>query len=482
MKIRTINLVDIGGAISVVKTKPGFFQVQDKYGTGSRWYEPIGIEYLASMLISRGFEARVIARHNEVVSLEEVLEGNPQVIGFSALTYNYHLVRELATMVKSKRPDAITVIGGYHATALPEEVSIDPAFDYLIAKEADLSFADFVEYLNGQRRLDKVRGLVYRAGNLLVDNFQRLDPDCNPMPLRSTKVLAGSRMVDLHYPAPSEQRLAVLLWSRGCNHNCKFCVSSQMFPKSPGKSKQVERNIGNIVEEIKYCQDYLGINSAFVCDLNFEDKDRAQELCQAVGRTGIKWYGMARLDADPDIFSVMRSGGCTKVGFGIESLVSQRKNGAADIVEWRKLAIEKASLLRELGMFSKYYYILGGEGETLDEIEEEAQAICEIDCDLIRLGWMTPFPGTADYRRAVTNDLLVSYDWRDFSTDIPLYRIEGVTIEELQKTRMDIYRRFYRPGRYAKVARNMVDRFPHLGESYRQWNEILLSSIGQGFA
>jgi radical SAM superfamily enzyme YgiQ (UPF0313 family) len=229
------------------------------------------------------------------------------------------------------------------------------------------------------------------------------------------------------------------------------------------------------------CQERFGTNTAFVADLSFEDLSWARELCHEVGKTGLKWYAMARLDVDLEIFRVMRDGGCTKIGFGVESLISQRKSGATSIDNWRKLAVSVTQTLRELGVISKYYYMLGGVGENVDDIKNEADAICNVSADIIRLSWMVPFPGTQGYSEAKESGQLVSDDLKFFNTDYPIIRIEGAGPEELQQMKLDIYRRFYHPDRYAKQARKMVETFPFLAQSYKEWNEILVGSIGQGF-
>jgi len=453
----------------------------DALATSARQYEPIAIGYLASMLIERGYEVKIVIRTGDALSLEEVLDGDPDMVGFSSLTCSYPLALELATMVKSVRPGIITVIGGYHATAVPGEISEETVWDYLIAKEADMALADLADYRNGKREREDIRGIVYVQGNIWVDNFSRFDPNEIPTPFRDEKMMANTKLVDLNFPPPSQQRLATLVWSRGCKHNCVWCSSSKMFPKCPGHPKQIPRDIGNIVEEIRMCQERFGTNTAFVADLSFEDLEWARKLCREVGKTGLKWYAMARLDVDPDIFRVMRDGGCTKIGFGVESLIFQRKSGATSIGKWRKLAIRTTQTFRELGLLSKYYYMLGGVGETVQNIQDEADAICEVPADIIRLSWMVPCPGTRGYREAKESRRLVSDDLRLFNTDFPIIRIEGAGPEELQRMKLDIYRRFYHPDHYAEQARKMVEAFPFLAQSYKEWNDILAGSIGQGF-
>jgi hypothetical protein len=101
--ISRITIVDIGGAESVSRKKAQESKCLDRFGTGSRQYEPVGACYIASMLVKCGYDVGVVIRKGDNVSLDEILDGDPQVIGFSALTYNYPLIRELAILAKKCR-------------------------------------------------------------------------------------------------------------------------------------------------------------------------------------------------------------------------------------------------------------------------------------------------------------------------------------------------------------------------------------------
>ena len=361
-------------------------------------------------------------------------------------------------------------------------------FDFVVAKEADWSLGDLAEFLNGERGKGAMRGLIYKEGRVWVNNFQRFDPNLNPMPLRTKEMMVSRQRFGLYYPAPSQQKsVALFVWSRGCPYNCDFCISKKMFPHCNGETVKY-LDIGKIIDEVRYCQREFGTNYGFAVDLNFYggsgNMERIKELCRELGKTGLEWYCMSRLDADPEIFEVMKSGGCGTIGFGVESLTNMKKSGAKmSIEQWKQKAKEVALLCRNLGIMTKFYYILGGPNESVEDINREGEAIIDVDCDEIRLSWFMPSPGTPIYGELKKSGGLEKggADLSLFSTDYPVIRVSGTDADELQKLRMNIYRKFYAPARYSSHTKRMGSLYPHLSQSFLEFNKIIAESLGQGF-
>ena len=493
MKIYRVNIVDPGSAKTTSHAQRTGKKCEDVIGINQRNHEPIGACYVAAYLAKKGFETNIVYPRSDNLSVAEAVKGNPQIVAFSCLTYNYPLAKELAKKIRSEYPKIITAIGGYHATCVPEQICKEKTesgkflFDLVIAQEADWTLSDLAEFLNDKREHRDIRGKIYGGGKLQIDNFSRIDPNLNPIPLRTKEMMLDRRRQGLYYPAPSQQKaVALFVWSRGCPYNCQFCISAKMFPHCQGESPVKYRKIDNIIEEVRLCQKEFGTNYGFAVDLNFYggDKKRMRRLCSELKKTGLKWYAMSRLDVDPELFEIMKMGGCTMVGIGVESLTNQHKSGAKmNITEWKQKAKDVAELMKGLGILTKFYYILGGAGETINDIKAEGEAICEVYSDEIRCSWMTFSPGTPMFEELQKNGGL-EMDGQDlslFSTDYPTIRVPGADAEALQQLRMDIYRKFYSPERYGPHAKSMITMYPYLKRSFNEWNEILKTSLGVGW-
>ena len=52
--------------------------------------------------------------------LNEIKSFDPQVVGFSSVSSQFHYVKEMASLAKEVSPETITVCGGVHPTIYPD--------------------------------------------------------------------------------------------------------------------------------------------------------------------------------------------------------------------------------------------------------------------------------------------------------------------------------------------------------------------------
>ena len=86
-----------------------------------------------------------VAGRNSIGTFEKVLkEYEPDLVGFSCMSFQYHTAVELARKTKEYRLDIHTVIGGYHPTIAPEEILHSPdmkVIDFVIRGEGEVAFS-----------------------------------------------------------------------------------------------------------------------------------------------------------------------------------------------------------------------------------------------------------------------------------------------------------------------------------------------------
>jgi radical SAM superfamily enzyme YgiQ (UPF0313 family) len=480
-----INIVDPGSAKQIVNKKSSEGSILDQIGIASRTHEPMGACYVGAYAQKQGHGVRIVYPKSQNLSIEEVLEENPEMVAFSAMTFNYPLALEIAKRIKIKKPEIKTAIGGYHATCLPIQTSKEPAFDFSICCEADWTLSDLAEYLEKKRSRQDIRGIIYENGSYFNNNFQRIDPNLNPIPLRTKEMMEGRKRYEIFDPAPSKQKgLALIVGSRGCEYGCKFCLSSTMFPKDEGVKVRY-RDVGNIIDEINDCKKRFDTNALFFVDLNFYGgrNGRIKKLCNELAKLKINWYAMARVDTACETFEDMKRGGCIKVGLGIESLVKPLKAGVNMCKgDWQDFVKSKTNFLRELGILTKGYFILNDDGEGKQDIEDEKQAILESGCDDIRLSFMIYSPGTQIFNRLRAEQRLVTEDLTKFSTDYPVIRNPNMPPEELIEKRKDIYRAFFTSRKYKEKMKIAIARTSSLAQGYADFNQMLINTLGEGFS
>lgn len=177
--------------------------------------------------------------------LRENLARFHDIIGISSLMSTaYRPGYDIDAMIKMIAPDKIVVLGGPHATAYPEHVRENcPAVDLVIRGEGEIAFRKFIV---GEDNVSK--GITR-----FVKNIDKL-----PTP-KPPKERVGDEMM--------------VVFSRGCPHNCTFC-GSRIIQGRRWRHKSVPR----VIEELEFYVKEYGVKKFAIEDDN---------LCP--GKMGVTW-------------------------------------------------------------------------------------------------------------------------------------------------------------------------------------------------
>ncbi|MBC8489151.1 MAG: radical SAM protein, partial [Bacteroidetes bacterium] len=208
---------------------------------------------------------------------------------------------------------------------------------------------------------------------------------------------------------------------------------------------------GNVVDEIKYLIDEYGIDSLLILDETFTiNKKRVSEFCKQIKKEkiDIPWSCYARVNlVDQPMLNEMKSSGCYRVGYGIES-GSQRILNQMD----KKVTVEQAKeairMTREAGLICGTTWMFGYLGENISSIQETIN-FCKEMLISPSFFYTTPYPGNNLYEK-VKNKIIEKYgdeekfisvlgDASDFTinltdfSDEELHRLKKETEEKLRK-------------------------------------------------
>lgn len=215
------------------------------YRLGSRFYgHPNAITgplILGGILKKAGHTAEVYEELNGKVPLKKCLE-KADVFSLYTMTSTAPRAYELADIIHASS-DAKVIIGGIHASALPEEAAAHA--DHVIVGEGESVILDVVE-------------------GRLTDKIIRTSPpeDLDVLPLPDYSILK----------TPCD--CANIMTTRGCTCRCSFCTTSRMF--APYR----QRSVDSVIEEIRLYKK-MGFRYMNFEDDNFTaDKERAKEICR----------------------------------------------------------------------------------------------------------------------------------------------------------------------------------------------------------
>ena len=136
-------------------------------------YPAIGIGYIASYLVRHGPVVPTVIdskldRIDPNETVDAVVALSPRVLGISAMTHMVKTSARIAARIKEKLPDLKVVLGGFHATFLPERTIEEfPIFDYLVVGEGEIAFAKLVDALLSNQTGPTIPGVWYREGSIV---------------------------------------------------------------------------------------------------------------------------------------------------------------------------------------------------------------------------------------------------------------------------------------------------------------------------
>ncbi len=147
--------------------------------------------------------------------LEQIVNKNPHIIGFSVYIWNIEKTTQLIRELKILRPDISIIIGGPEVSYEYQKTEIFTLADYLITGWGDISFYQLCHQLMaGQMIASKViQGIQANLATILLPYDYYTDDDI-------------------------KHRTIYVEASRGCPFKCEFCLSSLdktawMFPLEP---------------------------------------------------------------------------------------------------------------------------------------------------------------------------------------------------------------------------------------------------------
>jgi radical SAM superfamily enzyme YgiQ (UPF0313 family) len=293
----------------------------------------------------------------------EVAELEPEVVGISSLfTPYYREVLEVAARVK-KKLNVPVIVGGSHASAVPESLLSSPNVDYVIRGEGEKGFVEFLRYLRGEKRIEDVPNLVYQkdrefAFNPLGDNFP-----IDELPIPDLSDLSPAAY------ALAGKPMTFMITSRSCPHKCSFCSVHTTFGTSYRR-----RSLENVLAEInlRYRQGYRVID--------FEDdnltyyKSTFKELCRRLierfpnrEMQFVAMNGISYLSLDDELLELMFNAGFSHVNLALVSsdkTVRETTKRPHTLEAYLKV-VDKA---HALGFKIVSYQILGLPNESLDSM------------------------------------------------------------------------------------------------------------------
>ncbi len=336
------------------------------------------------------------------------------LVAISSMTGGFNNAIRLAEIAKSH--GAFVVLGGFHPTALPEEVLKLECVDLVVLGEGEATFRELVQ--KGPSR--EVLGIAWKENGSIVYTGERPlieKIDSIAFPLRSLRPLRYGEK-------GSDYSIDTIYTSRGCPWSCSFCANSRMHQHWRSRSPE------NVVEEIALLHNPKKKKLLKIWDANFlTNIKRVETICDLMIERGLTNFKIMMETRVKDvvraerILGKLRKIGLKTVGLGIESpnprtLELMNKGNAMGDVS------RAITLLDQHAIDTEGYFIIGHHSESMKETMAYPEFAKALGLPLALFMVITPYPGTKIFDEYRHDGNITSFDWDLYNNFSPVIKTE----------------------------------------------------------
>lgn len=398
----------------------------------------------------------------------------PDVVVFGDLLHStgglaviWHF-NESARLIKEKLPTTRTVMGGlWYSSYARETMEENPAIDYILVGEAELTLADLLRALdNPATALKDIPGLVSRDtnGQFVIGPHRGLIPDLNVLPMPAYDLFPMDKYVGHTYWKP----FAELMTSRGCPGGCHFCYEWSLYdPRSATKDFTSWRGLSanRINDELDVLYKTYGIKVVVFQDDAFNvDQKLVKDFCEEKIRRGnpVQWVCLGRADdwnKQKDLLPLMARAGLFMglVGVEVASDSELKRIGKGVTLQEIKATVDT---LRANNVATVGTVLIGLEEDDENMIKERLRVAEEIDPDILALDYVTPVPGSPIWRQALKNGFFdpKKINLKEWDFQHPVIPTKHLSIEEVGRLGSWCMREFYsKPERIHRIMDSSYD-------------------------
>ena len=447
---------------------------------------PLNLASVAASLLAKGYDVSIwdfdVERFDENEFAKRIKELSPFMVGISCYTPTVISGSRIAGLVKRYLPEALTVVGGPHVSALPEETLIEfREFDAGVIGEGEEISVELADKLFNTGSAEGVKGTVYRKdGRPIITGNREPISDLDALPFPARHLLNRELYKGQSHRGFSRSFLNIteIMTSRGCPNRCIFCASDVVM-----KGAVRFRGGSSVKSEISECVERYGFNHFTVSDDTFTLKeDRLYDICEEFARRKVAWNCNARVwPISRKMLSAMALSGCTGITFGVESgspriLKLIKKNVSPEQIE------DAFRLSKEAGIkLVEADIIIGSHpSETRHDIAMTKRLLDRISPDIVMISIIVPYPGTEIYDIMKRKGLLfLDKRWDDFVLfgKKPSWKTDNFSPEELMKLQKKMLSSFYFNPLYIVKTIRKISSLKELGYWLRAGYDFLSSCL-----
>ena len=370
---------------------------------------PLGLAYVAAALEKNGYPVEIYDNYLLGRSIEEVKaeirKRQPEIVGITCSSLTYSRCIEMAKAVKEAYPPSKVIVGGPHASYMPETLLQHSEVDYVVVGEGEAAIVKLAaSILKGDPKGVSVviPGVACKIDSEVVTTPQQFISDLDTVPFPARHLLP-MKMYDRSLPYIDVNPVDTMSILRGCPYQCVYCETRELWGTSC-RAFSPQR----VIDEIKNMTQNYGTKGIYFVGDNFTiNKNRTIELCRKIkeNKFDLKWTCETRVDlVNKEVLSDMKSAGCQTIFFGVESgseRIQQKLNKNIDLQEVKRTF----ELCKQVGIRTATSFMLGIPGETVEDMHTTFKYAKSLNADICMFNIYIACPGSKLYDEVVSQHL-----------------------------------------------------------------------------
>lgn len=380
----------------------------------------------------------------------------------SASTQKMTAASRTVAAIRELAPEARTILGGVHVSALPRKTLEEEAVDFVCEGEGAYTLLELVKLLREDdlEALGMVPGLWYRegggaegeirstpAGPLIEDLDQHLGAvawDLLPVERYRAHNWHCFGHVDQRQP------YGVIYTTLGCPFKCSFCCINAPFGGPSYRFRSPEK----VLDEIGLLVERYGIhNIKFLDEMFVLNHKHVKAVCEGIIARGyeVNIWAYARVDTVKEGYlPLLKQAGFNWLALGIESASAYVRDGVDK--DFKKADIYKVvRAIQAEGIHVIGNYIFGLPDDTHESMRETLEMAKELKCEMGNFYSAMAYPGSKLYPMALEEGWALPGEWHGYSQHaretLPL-PTRALRAGEVLKFRDDAFHEYFRYGPY----------------------------------
>lgn len=336
------------------------------------------------------------------------LDDQPDLVGLTAMTPLAPRAYEIAAAYRAR--GVRTVMGGFHASALPEEAKRH--VDAVVIGEAEDVWPQVLEDAAHGRLQPFYRGVAR--------------PDLSGLPPARRDLLAEKGYLFLN----------TMQTTRGCPFDCEFCSVTAFYGRTirPRPLPDIERELATMSGYVFFVDDNICGNVP-----------HARALFTLLKNYSIRWVSQSSITLadNPELLRLAAESGCCGLFIGFESLRPEAFAGINKPFGRPARYVDAMKRFHDHGIGIQGSFVFGYDWDgpgTFDEVYEFTEKT-RLDSAFFTI--LTPFPGTRVHERLSAEGRILTHDWGRYDMSHVVYEPRCMSPERLEESFHEINRRFF---------------------------------------